>query len=391
MRRTALFAALLLLLLPLRHTPARAASPAFSVSLSEGEGKPGDAVEAALFYEGAGEVGAFFVQVEFDPAVFEYVRVGEAAPLREAYSGTLAQEDQISSVYTVKLREECLSSPGETFTYHFRVKEGADPGQAAFSLSVYDAVDPDGQSLGAGESWELPYTVLPPPSGDAALRSLTPAAGELAPPFSPDCFQYALSVPFETAALTFTAEPAEGAVCKVNRKNLGAGGSDTLFLVTVTAEDGKTRNVYRVTVHRGEKPSPTPGPAPSPKPENTPKPKQTPDSSSRVQEEAGASSQAASSSGSSRAEASPWTGPSPKPALAQAGGSSSGSTPSGGGTAAAAPSIQIRNGEASFLPAALTLLGFLLVLFASDPLARWLCGKLPEKGDSKREKPKKKK
>ena len=45
----------------------------------------------------------------------------------------------------------------------------------------------------------------------------------------------------------------EGATYRVNRKNLGAGGSDTLFRITVTAEDGETKNEYQVTVHRQEK------------------------------------------------------------------------------------------------------------------------------------------
>ena len=48
-------------------------------------------------------------------------------------------------------------------------------------------------------------------------------------------------MPFEVTTMTFTAEAPEGATYRVNRKNLGAGGSDTLFRITVTAEDGETK------------------------------------------------------------------------------------------------------------------------------------------------------
>ena len=60
-------------------------------------------------------------------------------------------------------------------------------------------------------------------------------------------------MPFEVTTMTFTAEVPEGATYRVNRKNLGAGGSDTLFRITVTAEDGETKNEYHVTVHRRRK------------------------------------------------------------------------------------------------------------------------------------------
>ena len=82
---------------------------------------------------------------------------------------------------------------------------------------------------------------------------MTPATGNLTPAFDPEIYQYNLTVPFEVTTMTFTAEVPEGAAYRVNRKNLGAGGSDTVFEITVTAADGETRQVYTVTVHRSEK------------------------------------------------------------------------------------------------------------------------------------------
>ncbi len=104
-------------------------------------------------------------------------------------------------------------------------------------------------------------------SQDARLLSLTPEQGQLSPAFDPEVLEYRLTVPFEVTTMTFAAQPAEGASCRVNRKNLGAGGSSTLFTLTVTAEDGTAKRVYQVTVYRQEKAA-----AASPSPTRTPSP-----------------------------------------------------------------------------------------------------------------------
>lgn len=264
------------LCLSLFSLPASAVeSPAFFPVLSEPEGREGETVELSVRYDGSlGEVGAFLVRVEFDSDIFEYQRVKTAPAVRDAYSLTLPGEGWIDSGYVLKSRDECLASPGDTFTYRFKVREGAEQDEADFSVSVYQIISPDSVPLRAADA-VLPYVVLPPLSEEAALVSLSPATGELEPVFSPDCFAYTMTVPFEVTSLTFFAEPAEGAVCKVNRKNLGAGGSETEFLLTVTAEDGKTKEVYRVTVHREEK-TVSPKPSAAPEPTSEPKPVETP-------------------------------------------------------------------------------------------------------------------
>ena len=66
-------------------------------------------------------------------------------------------------------------------------------------------------------------------SDDARLLSLVPQNGTLTPVFSPDVFEYSLTVPYEVTTMVFEGEPVEGATYRVNRKNLGSGGSDTLF------------------------------------------------------------------------------------------------------------------------------------------------------------------
>lgn len=66
-------------------------------------------------------------------------------------------------------------------------------------------------------------------------------------------FQYSLSVPFSVTSLVFDAQPTEGCSVRVNRKNLGAGGSTVNFEFTVTPESGETA-VYTVAVTRETKP-----------------------------------------------------------------------------------------------------------------------------------------
>ncbi|MDR0732392.1 MAG: cadherin-like beta sandwich domain-containing protein, partial [Treponema sp.] len=92
-------------------------------------------------------------------------------------------------------------------------------------------------------------------SADAALRSLAPSAGTLSPAFAPETTNYAVSVGNEVASLTVAGvknhagavlDPAEGAVTK----DLTTG-SDTVFAIAVTAEDGSSRT-YTVAVTRAK-------------------------------------------------------------------------------------------------------------------------------------------
>ena len=142
--------------------------------------------------------------------------------------------------------------------------------------------------------------------------------------------------------MTFTAEVPEGAAYRVNRKNLGAGGSDTVFEITVTAADGETRQVYTVTVHRSEKAVSTGGAGAPPEREST---EETVPVAGGVGE--------SSSPGGGEGDASPE-------------GSASGG-------------LVFQNGETSRLPALLVLVAFILFCFLSGPLAKMLAKRFPQK------------
>ena len=213
-------------------------------------------------------------------------------------------------------------------------------------------------------------------SQDARLLSLTPEQGQLSPAFDPEVLEYRLTVPFEVTTMTFAAQPAEGASYRVNRKNLGAGGSSTLFTLTVTAEDGTAKRVYQVTVYRQEKAA-----AASSSPTRTPSPVSAgsagtsrPASSSTarpVREETPAPVQSAPAEEASAAPALE-----PVPVIEEEGG-----TPSPSSTEGGSGGLILQSGRTtSLLPGLLAGALFLLVCFLSGPIARWVNRHFPASG-----------
>ena len=177
-------------------------------------------------------------------------------------------------------------------------------------------------------------------------------------------------MPFEVTTMTFTAEAPEGAAYRVNRKNLGAGGSDTVFEITVTAADGETRQVYTVTVHRSEKAVSTGGAG-------------TGSGSSGGGSASQSSGDGDSDTSSGGTEASPER-ESTEGTVPVAGGVGESSSP-GGGEGATSPEgsasggLVFQNGETSRLPALLVLVAFILFCFLSGPLAKMLAKRFPQK------------
>lgn len=330
----------------------------FSFSLSETEGSGEDAVNVSLAYGGGqGELGAFLVRVEYDPEYLMFQSAVEGESVHGGYSLTQSKEGVVDSGYVKKGGEEGILSSDELFRYRFRVREDAPEGETELSISVYQILTPDFSELEPVEQ-SLLFTVLPPPSSDASLISLQPETGELNPAFSPDCFTYTMTVPFSVTSLNFFAEPAEGAVCKINRKNLGADGSDTVFLLTVTAEDGKTKSVYQVTVHREERAV------------NTMQ-------GSENQSGAGASS---GKQTGSTAEVS--SAPVSEQESVEAASQTVLTVPAAAHTEVY-PSVTVTNGRSSRFPMVFSLLVMVLTVVVSGPLSRWICAVIPEKPKQK--------
>ena len=229
----------------------RAAS--FSASLSVEEGRPGTPVEARFFYNGTlSGVAALRIRLEYDPEVLRFQEVQYGDQLEKGETATKNEDGVLSTVVTLPGEETSLDI-GDLLVCSFLVRGDAPLEKTLLRASVFQVVDGNSEPVQEVMETELALQVLPPPSTDARLLSLVPETGQLTPAFHPEVLEYRLSVPFEVTSMTFAAQPAEGASCRVNRESLGAGGSDTLFRITVTAEDGETQRVYQVTVHRQEK------------------------------------------------------------------------------------------------------------------------------------------
>ena len=229
----------------------RAAS--FSASLSVEEGRPGTPVEARFFYNGTlSGVAALRIRLEYDPEVLRFQEVQYGDQLEKGETATKNEDGVLSTVVTLPGEETSLDI-GDLLVCSFLVRGDAPLEKTLLRASVFQVVDGNSEPVQEGMETELALQVLPPPSTDARLLSLVPETGQLTPAFHPEVLEYRLSVPFEVTSMTFAAQPATGASCRVNRESLGAGGSDTLFRITVTAEDGETQRVYQVTVHRQEK------------------------------------------------------------------------------------------------------------------------------------------
>ena len=225
----------------------------FSVEVTETEVGQGDTLEVDFTYDGTlGPVAAFRTEVQFDPTVLEYIRPQLGDQVAAGTTTTRVTDAAVQSVYTAHDGVTFLENAETALSYQFRVREEAS-GPISLYARLFEAVDPQPSPLPCDVEREWSIALLPPPSGDARLLSLIPENGVLSPAFSPEQLEYTMSVPYEVTSLTFTAEAAEGASFWVNRKNLGSGGETVEFRITVTAEDGKTKQVYTVLVYREEK------------------------------------------------------------------------------------------------------------------------------------------
>lgn len=202
------------------------------------------------------ELSAFVLFADYDLDDVAQVKAVFSDNLKDAYLYTSEQDGRLAVVYTSK-DGRCMPEDG-TLTLTFRTSADSLSDSVPVHITVTDAAAADAQPLiGAPEIYELNTAFSPDPASDSTLLSLTPPAGTLVPPFDPEIFNYTLDVPFSSASLIFDAVPAQGATVRVNRKNLGAGGSTVDFSFTVTAADGETKSVYTVSVTRLTKESTT--------------------------------------------------------------------------------------------------------------------------------------
>ena len=220
-------------------------------------GKPGSVVEMLLSYGGQwGNVSAFMVEIPFGSDW----TVEDSEFLQDGFTLDYRGKDVFRGLYTQRGGRSL--SAGPVLKVRFRLSPKASDGPEQLRVYMKQILLADGTEQGDAVI-PLSFEVRPPSSDEAELLALRPSEGELYPAFSPGVTEYWVTVPFSTTSMSYELQVSPGAKYSVNRKNLGAGGSDTRFEITVTAEDGKTKRVYVVTVHRDEKtPPPTASPSP---------------------------------------------------------------------------------------------------------------------------------
>lgn len=244
-----LLCALLFLFAPGVSAMAEETEPLFAFAAQAEEVRPGGSF-AVTCTPARGDIGAFVLFADFDAEVIANAKAELPESVKSRHVYTSQQDGRFALVYTAK-DGGVLTEP---FTLVFRTERGAEFDAVTVSFSVTDAANAVGQELiDTVQTTEKTFTYVKEPESSAALLSLIPPTGTLSPSFDPEMFQYSLSVPFSVTSLIFDAQPAEGCAVRVNRKNLGAGGSTVDFEFTVTSESGETA-VYTVAVTREKKP-----------------------------------------------------------------------------------------------------------------------------------------
>lgn len=244
-----LLCGLLFLFTPGVSAMAEETKPLFAFAAQAEEVRPGGSF-AVTCTPARGDIGAFVLFADFDAEVIANAKAELPESVKSRHVYTSQQDGRFALVYTAK-DGGVLTEP---FTLVFRTERGAEFDAVTVSFSVTDAANAVGQELiDTVQTTEKTFTYVKEPEIGAALLSLIPPTGMLSPSFDPEMFQYSLSVPFSVTSLVFDAQPAEGCAVRVNRKNLGAGGSTVNFEFTVTSESGETA-VYTVAVTREKKP-----------------------------------------------------------------------------------------------------------------------------------------
>ena len=197
------------------------------------------------------DIAAFVLLVEYGGAVMQ-ANASLSGGLQNAYTYTSGEDGKYTLVFAAE--NGGAVSADDSITLTFRTDSETAQSSVPLHIKISDAADRNAAPLLThAEVHDLEMLFHEPTPSDCALLSLTPPTGTLSPAFDSNITEYTLSVPFTYTALEFEAVPSEGASVRVNRKNLGAGGSTVDFRFTVTAADGKSKVIYTVSVTRLQK------------------------------------------------------------------------------------------------------------------------------------------
>ena len=206
--------------------------------------------------DSAASLTAFRLKITYDPSYMTLTAVERPAGTGAAEFRSNAGTGEATAVFASEEHPVSLAD-GLCCTLVFAVKEDAAVGSAAVTAELDQLVDSDLQPMEETITAAASVPMARLLSGEAVLRALVPSSGSLTPSFSPDITEYTLTVPHDVKQLTFAAEAESGATYRVNRKNLGAAGTSTTFIVRVTAENKQAVTEYVITAAREPAPAGT--------------------------------------------------------------------------------------------------------------------------------------
>lgn len=231
----------------------------FSAALSAQAVYPGETVRVELSANSGalaeGELpAAFRAQLDYDSARLHFLRTETSDQIQSGAFQFYDDGESVTGVYAC----DGLSAPklnGNCVTFVFSVPEDANPGSAGITIHVDQTADWAERLLSQYDR-EIPlsFSIKPALSQDASLQKLVPSTGRLRPDFSPDIAEYELRVSSNISSVKFQADAADDGSVRVNRQSLQRAGETTEIVVTVTAQDKKSKSQYLIRVNRTEAP-----------------------------------------------------------------------------------------------------------------------------------------
>ena len=230
--------------------------PYFTFRLDESSAAGGDAVRLCIEANRMENPAAGFrIRLSYDSDFLEFSGTETSSRIGSGTFQINPDGDPIYGVYVCDTQKGYAPSlSGNIISFVFRVRDGAPKTSTELSVCIDQICDFSAEQLNLTCGGNLTLKITSGLSGKAGLDSLEPLAGTLEPEFSPDVYSYAMRVGYDVDSVKFRADAAEGGTVKVSRKSLNAAGTQTRITVTVTAEDGKTKELYTVTVSRAAKP-----------------------------------------------------------------------------------------------------------------------------------------
>ena len=188
--------------------------------------KAGETLKLQLNLKGEKKVSAFIVEAIYPEGV-SCSSIEKSSGIKEGFAEIYDSGSKVSFVYTFK-NGKALNPQDNILTFKFKVTENIK-GENEIKLYIKGVLDEKGEKIFADSSGNVRFTANPPKEA-VRLIKLKPSSGSLTPAFSPDVYNYTMSVPYSTESITFEVEYEGEAKASVNRKNLGSGGSVTDFM-----------------------------------------------------------------------------------------------------------------------------------------------------------------